>query len=297
MDTVHAGQFLGLPPRALEEAEAVVLPLPFERTVSCGRGTGRAPAAVLEASCQVEFFDEEALVDFEQGPPLHTAAPLRLYGALPGCLEAVREFVARAGGKFVLALGGEHTVTYGVVTGLAQSPDELTIVQVDAHADLRDELDGLRWSHGTVMRRLCERGFRIIQVGVRSLARAEYEFLRSEEKVRTFYACELPGVWQEAMETLRSLTGDLYLTVDVDGLDPCVLPSTGTPEPGGLSWQQTMELIRTAASAPNCRFVGADIVEFVPSPIAPGCDVAAAGLAAKVLAFWARGRRAAGGNV
>jgi len=293
VDAVYApGQFLGLPPRALKEAEAVVLPLPFERTVSYGRGTGRGPAAILEASCQVELFDEETLVDFERGPIIHTAAPLRLHGELPECLEAVRDFVAGARGKFLLTLGGEHTVTYGVVSGLAQDPRRLTVVQVDAHADLREELNGRRWSHGTVMRRLWERGCRVIQIGIRSLSRSEYELARRGDRIQTFYACQFPQAWQEAMAALRSLKGDVYLTVDTDGLDPAVVPSTGTPQPGGLSWQQAVELVQTIVAAPACRLVGADIVEFVPSAYAPRCDIVVARLAAKVLAFWARSRDA-----
>jgi agmatinase len=166
---------------------------------------------------------------------------------------------------------------------------------VDAHADIIDELQGERWSHGTVMRRLHEQGCRIIQIGVRSLSRSEYEFMQAGDRVSTFYAHELAARWGELVCALRALEGDVYLSLDVDGLDPSVIPSTGTPQPDGLSWRQAMDVLQAVTGAQAARLIGADIVEFIPSAHAPGCDIIAARLVTKLLAFWfvARGGAAA----
>lgn len=279
--------FLGIPSRAACEAEAVVLPLPLERTVSYGKGTAGGPGRILEASGQIELFDEETAVDFEKAPAVHTAA-----AALPGdeeetpaYLDRVGEAVRSFGGRFVLALGGEHLVTYGAVSGLPVKPEDLTIVQIDAHADMIDRLDGERWSHGTVIRRLWERGCRVVQVGVRSVSREEFELVSRGERVRTFFAHEHGARREELLGVLREVEGPVYLTLDVDGLDPSVVPSTGTPQPGGLGWYDAMEVIRAVAAAPDARFVGADVVEYVPSLHPPGSDLTAAKLAVKILAY------------
>jgi agmatinase len=284
-------KFLGLPSCDLETAEAVILPLPLEATVTCGTGTWRAPRAILEASCQVELFDEETGVDFSEGPRIHTLAALPPGDSLDDYLAAVARRAAAARGKFLLALGGEHTVSYGVIAGLADDLGEVTVVHVDAHADLADELSGRRWSHGTVMRRLWERGCRLVQIGVRSLSRAEYDLIGRQERIATFFAHQLPHHWDRLLATLRGLSGKVYLSIDVDGLDPAVFPSTGTPQPGGLSWQQTMEVLRAVAAESSCQMLGADVVELVASPHPPGCDLSAARLAAKILAWWEVGRR------
>jgi len=289
MNQAARKRFLGLPPCPLEEADAVILPVPLEKTVSYGTGTGRGPAAILEASCQVEYFDEETLVDFAQSPRLHTLPPLSVDGQLEDELAALRDRVATLRDKFVLAVGGEHTITYGTVTGLIDDPAELTIVQIDAHADLIDELAGRRLSHGTVMRRLWEKGCRLVQIGVRSLDRSEYELAVADDRIETYYAHQLDDRREELLAALGGLQGKLYLSIDVDGLDPAVIPSTGTPQPGGLSWRQAMQIIRRVASNRGCRLIGADVVEFIPSPHPPGCDLTAARLVMKVLAFWAEG--------
>ncbi len=166
-------------------------------------------------------------------------------------------------------------------------------MQIDAHADLADELDGRRWSHGTVMRRLWEQGCRLVQIGIRSLSRQEYELIGSGDRIATYYAHQLPQRWEAMLDTLRGLSGKVYLSLDVDGLDPAVIPSTGTPQPGGLTWQQTMAVLQALAAARQCRWMGADVVEFVPSPHPPGCDPAAARLAMKILAWWAARERSA----
>jgi agmatinase len=291
MTAIHPDQFLGLPGCALEQADAVLVPLPLEKTASYGTGTWRAPRAILDASCQIEYFDEETLVDFAEAPEIHTLAPLTLEGTLEQYLSAAQDHVRRLRGNFVLALGGEHTVTHAVVTGLVEDVSQLTIVQIDAHADLADELEGLKWSHGTVMRRLWEEGCRLVQIGVRSLSRGEYELAAGDERITTYYAHRLTHRWQEVIRQLGQLQGPVYLSIDVDGFDPAVFPNTGTPQPDGLSWSQVMEVIRAVTSAPQARLLGSDVVEYIASPHPPGADPLVAKLVAKVLAFWYTNRQ------
>ena len=291
MEIVHGDQFLGLPPCPPEKADVVLVPLPLEQTVSYGTGTWRAPRAILEASCQVEFFDEQTGVDLSESPRVHTLPPLVVHGEVEDYLAATRDAVRGFRDKFVVGLGGEHLVTYGLVDGLVDDPAEVTLVQIDAHADLIDELDGRRWSHGTVMRRLWERGCRLVQIGVRSLGREEYDLATGDPRIDTYFAHQLPERWPELLETLRRIEGRVYLTIDVDGLDPSVIPSTGTPQPDGLSWRQTIDVIRTLATETRGPLIGADIVELIASPHPPGCDIIAAKLLTKLLAFWAVGKR------
>jgi agmatinase len=285
-------QFLGLPSPGIDAADALILPWPLEKTVSYGAGTHRGPAAIIAASRQIELFEEETLVDFQERPRLHTLPPVAIdpimpEGRLPEHLAATARYIAQFRERFLLTLGGEHLLTYGVLTGLAEKLDDVTIVQIDAHTDLADELGGRRWSHGTVMRRLWERGCRLVQIGIRSLSRPEYELVRSGPRIETFFAHELAARWDELLRLLARLEGLVYLSFDVDGLDPSVIPSTGTPQPNGLSWPQAMEVVRAVVNAP-CDLLGADVVEFIASPNPPGCDLNAARLAMKILAYWAQ---------
>jgi agmatinase len=284
-------QFLGLPSPGQEPADALVIPLPVEKTVSYGTGASGGPRAILEASFQLEPFDEETLIEFSEAPRLHTLPPLPAGGKIEDCLARIRDHVRPLRDKFLLTLGGEHTITYGVVAGLVDDLAEVTVVQIDAHADLADELHGRRWSHGTVMRRLWEQGCGLVQIGIRSLTRSEHVVATAGPRIATYYAHRLEDQWTEVLESLRRLEGKVYLTIDVDGLDPSIIPSTGTPLPNGLSWRQTIDVVRVLATESRCRLIGADIVEFVPSAVPPGCDPIAARLAAKVLAWWWAGKR------
>jgi agmatinase len=285
-------QFFGIPSRGIDEADALILPWPLEKTVSYGTGTHSGPGAILEASRQIELFEEETLIDFADRPRLHTLEPIQVEATMPADrlpehLAAAARYIGRLRDRFLVTLGGEHLLTYGVVTGLAADPADVTLVQIDAHADLADELGDRRWSHGTVMRRLWERGCRLVQIGIRSLSRAEHELVESGPRIETFFAHDLAQRWSELQQALARLEGPVYLTLDVDGLDPSIIPSTGTPQPNGLSWAQVMELIRGVAAAP-CEWIGADVVEFIASPHPPGCDLTVARLVMKILAYWSK---------
>jgi agmatinase len=293
MPATHAGgEFLGLPPEASDAARArvVVLPIPYEATTTYAQGTERGRSAILAASSQVEFFDE-----IERDEPclggIHTLPPLDVTGSPEEVIGRIREAAERLAraGKFVLALGGEHTISVGAVRGVARSTGPLTVVQVDAHADLRDEYEGSRLNHACVMRRLAE-DFQLVQVGIRACSAEENDFIRGG-RTTVVTAREIaasrglgPETAEDAPWIRRALdairTDRVYLTVDLDGLDPSVVPAVGTPDPGGLTWFETLALVRALfARGP---VVAADVVELCPMPGSILSDYVAARLAYKI---------------
>ena len=293
MSAVYPDQFLGLKSPGPAKADAILLPLPFEKTVTFGRGTWKAPRAILDASCEIEVFDEETHVNFEEFPLIHTAKPI-LYNddtSVKAYLAMVARGAAKWKHKFVLGIGGEHTVSYGMIQGLVPEPQNLTVIQIDAHADMIDKLYGQTWCHGTVMRRILEMGCRIFQIGVRSASQEEFNLAQIHDRISCFYAHDLEERWSELLEKLVGIHGDVYLTLDVDGLDPSVIPSTGTPQPEGLSWRQTMQIIKAVCLNPKITLKGADVVEYIASPHPPSCDITAAKLVYKILSFWAESRK------
>jgi len=293
MPSMHTGgEFLGLPPEACDRARSriVVLPIPYEATTTYGRGTRRGPDAILAASLQVEFFDE-----LEGDEPcmrgIHTLPPLDCDGAPEDVVPRIRRATSELAGegRFVLALGGEHTLTVGAAPGVASAVGALTVVQVDAHADLRDEYEGSPLNHACVMRRLAE-DFPIVQVGVRAFSAEEAAFA-SRRGIVAVPAHEIAASRSVAPETaegapwiqrvLGAIQGSrVYLTVDLDGLDPSVVPAVGTPDPGGLSWYETLALIRALFKRKTV--VAADVVELCPAAGTLRSDYAAARLAYKI---------------
>ena len=281
--------FLGLPPpyADFDRARVLVLPLPYEATVSYGRGTAGGPAAILAASQQVELYDRE----FDSEPALaygvHTLPPLPLPGDPAQAIAAIAGAVASASasGKLVVALGGEHTVSVGVGRGLLAAGDgPLTVVQIDAHSDLRDSYDDTPLSHACVARRLLDepRVEQVLQLGIRSVCTEEIAYARAHpERVRIWFAEDVhAGAWQA--ELAARLEGrSVFLTIDVDGLDPSVVPATGTPEPDGLTWQQAVAVVRTVARAAH--IVGMDCVELAPYPGQHAADFAVAKLLYKAI--------------
>jgi agmatinase len=279
--------FLGseIAPSEPADARFHVLPVPWERTVSYGAGTGRGPAAVLEASWQLESWDK-GQVPAEAG--ICTLPPVDVTGAP----EAVLDRIAKAVVGIVkhravpVVLGGEHTVTYGVVQGLlAAGVGEFGVVQIDAHADLRDRYEGDPFSHACVMRRIVEAGVPLYQLGVRAMcadeasARKQYGvgFLDADVLVpKSITEVELPAGFPE----------QVFFTLDVDGLDPSVIPATGTPVPGGLGWYQTLSLFESVARQ-RC-LIGLDLMELAPIPGFHSYDFAAAQLVYKLMGIQSR---------
>ncbi len=288
---MSAGGFLGLDERhaSFEHARVRVLPLPFEATVTYGGGTAGGPAAIVAASQQVELYDRE----HDREPALiygvHTLVTPQLDDDPQAAVEQIAVTVARAaaGGRLVVALGGEHTISVGISRGLLDAlGGPLSVVQIDAHSDLRDAYDGTRFSHACVARRMLDdpRVEQALQLGVRSVDVEEVGFAREHpERVRVWYAEEVhAGGWQD--ELRERLAGRrVHLTIDVDGLDPAVVPATGTPEPGGLTWTQALDVIRTTAR--SAAIVGVDCVELAPRPGMHAADFAVAKLLYKTMTY------------
>lgn len=258
-------------------------------TVTYGRGTRHGPAAIIQASQQVELYDREfgREVALEYG--VHTLPLLSLPDDAAGAVEIIADEATRraADGRLLVGLGGEHTVTVGLVRGLVRARGgPLTVVQIDAHSDLRAEYEGDPYSHACVARRLLETPGveQVLQLGVRSVCPEEVEYARAHpDRVRVWYAEEVhAGGWAE--ELAARLAGrTVYLTIDVDGLDPAVIPATGTPEPDGLTWNEALAVLRAVARAGTV--VGLDCVELAPISGLHAAEFAAAKLTYKAISY------------
>lgn len=269
-----------LPVLAPEEARFHILPVPYEKTVSYGGGTAEGPAAILAASDQLERWDGRSDPGAEG---IYTWPPVDCSGAPETVIEAIAAAVARILrlGKLPIVLGGEHTVTWGVIRGyLDAGAADFGVVQIDAHADLRDRYEGDPLSHASVMRRIVEAGIPLFQLGNRAYCEEERE-ARRKHRVQYLDADELVPRGIDEIELPEDFPPDVFFTLDVDGIDPSVLPATGTPVPGGLGWYQTLGLFESVAR--QRRIIGFDIMEFAPIAGFHAFDFAAALLAYKLM--------------
>jgi len=264
-----------------------VVPFGLEASVSFGGGTARGPQAIIDASHQVELFDEELWREPCRDFDLATLAPFPLEsGVQPALdqLEAVVEGIL-ADGRFPLILGGEHSLTAGAIRPFLERHDDLVILQFDAHADLRDGYEGEAYSHAAAMRRCLDApGVNLVSVGVRNISAGEIPFLEANRERIEIYWAKDRATW-DIGEIVAPLAGrPVYLTFDLDGFDSSLMPATGTPEPGGLFWDDAINIIRAASQAAG-EIVGADIVELAPIAGLHGCDFVAAKLAYKILGY------------
>ena len=267
------------PPAPAASAAFHVIPVPFEASVSYGGGTAAGPAAVLAASQQLEAADGR----FAPGRAgIHTQAPVACTGSPERVVGRIEVRVARAlaAGAAPLLLGGEHTVTLGAARAFQAAGRPIGFVQFDAHADLRDRYEGSPLSHASVMRRVCELGFPVAQFGVRALC-AEEAAYRRRAGVPAFDAERLAAKPLPARPLPGDFPREIYITFDVDGLDPSLMPATGTPVPGGLFWREAAALLDRVAA--GRRVAGADVVELAPVRGLHHADFAAALLAHRLL--------------
>jgi agmatinase len=286
--------FLELAPEASDPGQCgvVILPLPLDLTASWQRGTGGGPAAIIAASHHIELFDEELGFELPTAAGgIATLSEPRLPSDPALATRAVEELASGlvSRDRLLLSLGGEHSLTYPLVAAHRRLWPELAVLQIDAHADMRSSYQGTPFNHACPMRRVMELGTHVTSVGVRSMEAAESEFLASARS-RIFLAAEVVGrLTERAEEIVASIPGrEVYLTIDLDGLDPAVVPAVGTPVPGGLGWYETLTLLRVLARE-RC-LIGADVVELAPRSGLHCADAAAARLACKVIGYWAEGR-------
>ncbi|MGK7311640.1 MAG: agmatinase [Candidatus Longimicrobiales bacterium M2_2A_002] len=285
--------FLGLDEEGsdFDRARTVVLPVPYESTTSYGGGTAAGPGAILEASRYIELYDQEL-----DGEPwtsgIATLPQLQLTGAGAGAamaeLRAAYDRVLDAAGdRFVLMLGGEHSISGPPILAWLDRLDAegrgLSVLQIDAHTDLRAEYEGTPDSHASVMHRVHDRVDALVATGIRALTSEEAALVRERDHLHVFYADDIHDSESWIDEVVERLGPDVYITFDVDGLDPALVPATGTPEPGGLQWYPVLKLLRRVFTEKTVH--AADIVELAPIPGLHAPDFLVAKLAYKMVGY------------
>ncbi len=250
--------------RSFDESAVVILPVPVDRTTSYVGGTRNGPHEILQASSHMELWDEEVRADVH-GVGIFTLQEMELpFGEMEAVLDEIERVAYEVVGrdKFLVSLGGEHSITPALVSAAARKYPGLSVLQIDAHADMRDAYMGTKHNHACAMRR-CLHYARLTQVGIRSLSTEEAEILPKLNTTVFFdVSMRQDPKWIDAV--VDSLSPDVYVSIDVDGLDPAIMPATGTPEPGGLSWAEITTLLRAVAE--RRRIVSADVVELSPIP-------------------------------
>ena len=267
-------------------AKAVLIPFGLEKTVSYEVGTEKGPQAIIDSSPELEHFDEVFWKEAFREYGIATLEPLAIENTLEDALDQLETQVQEVldAGKFPLTLGGEHSLTAGAIRPFAKAYENLTILQFDAHADLRNGYDGDHYSHAAAMRRCLDHdNLRLVSVGIRNISAEEIPFLESDKhRIDIFWAKD--KTYRKA-EDVAKVVGDnpVYITFDVDGFDSGIMPATGTPEPGGLYWDEVMNIISEVSK--RAPIVGADVVELSPRKGLHACDFICAKLVYKILSY------------
>lgn len=282
--------FLAIPKKNSDykNSKIAILSAPLEKTVSYGKGTAKGPKAIIGASHYVEFYDEETNRELCFDVGIAALEPLKLEKlstkkGIEKIYKSAKDLIKED--KFVVTLGGEHSLSQAPVMAHHERYENMSVLQIDAHSDLRDSYEGSKLSHASVMARVAEFNRNIVQVGIRAQCKDEAEFIKAHG-INTFYARDIGmgkyGLnWQ--VEVVSHLNDNVYITFDVDGLDPSVIAATGTPEPGGLLWDETMNLLRLVGAEKN--IVGFDVVELAPSKYHTASDFNTAKLVYKMLNY------------
>lgn len=273
--------FLGLEVQNWQSAKVAILPVPYNSTTYWKSGTKDGPRAIIEASRHLEWWDEELGQDTSK-VGIYTLPELQVSKNSPKeTIDLVAKVIDQIykAGKFPLMLGGEHSIALGGAMATTKKFRNLSVLQLDAHTDSRFEFEGTKYHHATHMRRVVEDlKLPAVHVGIRSTSEEEVEFLQKSKKNKVFYAPNLP-----IDQIVASLTPNVYLTFDIDVLDPSIMPAVACPEPGGLGWYETLALLKAVAQ--NRQIVGADIVELDPIPGIAAPDFLAAKLAYKLIGY------------
>ena len=269
--------------RSFEESKVVILPVPVDRTTSYVSGTRNGPREILEASSHMELWDEEVGADVH-GVGIFTLPAMELpFGEMTPLMDEIRRVATAVleRDKFLVTLGGEHSITPPLVAAAAARFNGLSVLQIDAHADLRDSYMGTPHNHACAMRRSLDYA-RVTQVGIRSLS-AEEAAAAPGLNTTIFYDATMRRDPQWIERVAETLTGPVYITIDVDGMDPAIMPATGTPEPGGLSWYEILALLR--ATIARKTVVACDVVELSPLPGLMAPNFLCAKLIYKILTY------------
>lgn len=276
--------FLGLDERFTDykKSKVAVMQIPYEGTVTYRKGTSLGPKAIIEASKEVEWYDDELdYIPCDVG--IATLKPFSVKGNPEEVVDNVYKEIKKINdNKFIIALGGEHSITYAIVKAFKEKYSNLSVLQLDAHSDLRESYEGTKSNHACVMKRIFDLGLKFTQVGIRSISEEEEPFIK-EKKLKIFYARGIYNHDKWIEDVLNYLNDEVYITIDLDVFDPGIMPSVGTPEPGGLDWYKVINLLKEVFKKKNV--VGCDVVELSPikDNIAP--DFMAAKLVYKLIAY------------
>jgi agmatinase len=279
--------FLGMPDIPLKNARFVVLPIPFEATTSCQKGTKSGPSDIIFSSNYLELYDEQLNIE----PYLNGIKTLPSVEPTYKNLSTMVSKISRSAyryfkeNKIVIGLGGEHTVSLGIVDACTKKNKKVNVLCFDAHADLRDTYEGTKFSHACVTRRIAELGCNIFSAGIRSISKEEKSYLDASDRIKILWAYQMKGKqWIESLNnTLPS--GTYYISFDVDFLDPSVFPETGTPEPGGFQWDETINFLKTFIHRKDVKIAGFDVVELSSSKRFTPSSFLAAKLIYKIIGF------------
>ncbi|MGD2116949.1 MAG: agmatinase [Chromatiales bacterium] len=283
-------EFLAVPNALVDQADVLILPVPYEHTVTYQGGTAGGPEAILAASGQLEFYEED-----QRWCPLEylKLAVLPAFAAPDNESEQAwherlqQQVTDLPRQNLFIGLGGEHSITPAML--MARMPNGGTVVQIDAHADLRPDYHGSIYNHACPMYRLRQHGYELIQIGIRSLHANEAALIDSDAGIHTWFDRQLqqPQQWQQLLDQLAGLSGPIWLTIDMDGFDPGLIASVGTPQPGGLSWHQGLDVLQTLFANPALDWCGVDILELVPEATRVS-DMMAAKLVQKIMSYWGK---------
>lgn len=274
-------------------ARVVILPIPYEATTTYRRGCENGPDAILAASQQVEYYDEELDSETCRDIGIYTCSAIadtrnqHLVSAHE-MLQVTQETVSKliSDGKFVIALGGEHSITTGVIEAYRQAyPEPFTVIQIDAHGDLRYEYEGSIHNHACVMRRIVDMGLPTVQIGIRAICKEEADLIK-EKNLTVFRAREI-AIQSDWIENAIAAipTQKVFLTIDLDGIDPTLIPGVGTPEPGGLNWYAVTTFLRRVFE--TYQVIGCDVMELAPLADSVVSEFTAAKLVYKLIGYQA----------
>jgi len=257
---------------SFDESDVVILPVPYEKTVCYMPGTAKGPKAIIDASIQLEGFDVELGYDINEKVKIHTEKEVK-FEELKSCVSEIIEK-----DKLPVVLGGEHTITVPAVKAVAKKYSDFSVLQIDAHADLRDEFEGEKYSHACVMRRVREITKKTVQAGIRSMSKEENDYIEKEGIGEYIHGTEF-----NIDKIISQLSENVYITVDLDGFDPSEVPAVGTPQPGGLHWGEVTALLRKVSE--KKKIVGFDVVELAPIKDQVASDFLAAKLVYKMIGY------------
>lgn len=272
--------YAGIPSKYtnIEEAKVVLIPVPYDGTSTWQKGSDKGPDAFLDASENMELYDIETKSEvYKKG--VYLAPPVSENSSPEKMVESVHKITKNYINqeKFVTLFGGEHSISIGSIRAFNECFEDLTVVQIDAHADLRPSYEGSKCNHACAVHE-ASKNTNLIQVGIRSMDASEVEHM---DEGRTYFAHDLYEDWME--DALGQMTSNVFITIDLDAFDPSILPSTGTPEPGGLFWYETLDFLKLIFKKKNV--VGFDIVELCPNPEEKSSDFLAAKLYYKMLSY------------